>query len=129
VKKYLKKVQQLKGLLKYNKMAKKSKLSTPDWIKEGYDSLDEYNKAKNIKQEKKSGKIFKIKGCPKCGSDEVGVVLSGKLESEIPSSSSESQTKEWECRKCGWIGQDIVEKELNEDEFMKYLDEKGEEIP
>ena len=104
-------------------MAKKSKLSTPAWILEGYDSPAAYKKAKGIKKEKKSGKTFKIKVCPKCGSDNVGVVLSN-MDSEEESNTG----KMWECRKCKWSGRDIDEKELTEDEFMKYLDEKGEEI-
>jgi hypothetical protein len=102
-------------------MAKKNKLSTPEWILEGYDSEDDYNKSKGIDKEKKSGKTFKIRECPKCGSDEVGVVLSG-------SDSEEGGGDEWECRKCKWHGSDIVKKELTEDELMKYLDEKGEKI-
>ena len=100
-------------------MAKKKKLSTPDWIKEGYDSPAEYNKAKGIKKEKKTGKIFKIKECPECGSDDVGVVIGGQ---------EGKGSKDWECRKCNWSGKNIVEKELTEDEFMKYLDEKGEDV-
>ena len=74
---------------------------------------------KKIK-EKKAGKTFKIRECPKCGSDDVGDVLSG-------SDSEEGGGNEWECRKCKWTGTDIVRKELTEDELMKYLDEKGEE--
>jgi hypothetical protein len=73
-----------------------------------------------VKKVKKSGKTFKLRRCPKCESDEVGVVISG----------SDSETgggKEWECRKCKWKGKDIKEDELSEDEFMKYLDEKGED--
>ena len=45
------------------------KLATPDWIKEGYDSKEEYEKKKGIKSKKKDGKIFKIRKCPKCRSD------------------------------------------------------------
>lgn len=121
-------------------MAKKGKLSTPDWIKEGYDSPAEYEKAKGLNKlghhkgvprkssEKillgaKKGKTFKIRECPKCGSDEVGVVLSGS-DSEEASGTGQ----DWQCNKCKWVGQDIVKKELTEDEFMKYLDEKGEEV-
>lgn len=98
----------------------KSKLATPDWIKEGYDSPEEYNKSKGIKKgKKKEGKTFKVRRCPKCNSDEVGVLLTGE----------EGKGKgEWECRKCKWVGKNIKEEELNEDEFMKYLDEKGEEV-
>jgi len=129
----------------------KNKLSTPDWIKEGYDSKQEYEKtrqkaeplatsstrsqSKGIDTKKKTDRTFKIRECPKCKSDNVRVVLTGGLESEIPSDSSGSQAKkrkgigEWECKKCGWIGMNINEKELTESEFMKYLDDKGEEIP
>ena len=99
-------------------MAKKNKLATPDWILEGYDSEDEYNKAKGISSKKKSGKTFKIRECPKCKSDDVGIVT-GHAEGEA--------AKEWECHKCKWKGSDIFEKELTEDELMKYMDEKGEE--
>jgi len=102
-------------------MPKKSKLATPEWILEGYDSIDEYNKSKGISKEKKSGKIFKIKVCPECESDDVGVVLSGSDEEE-------GGGGEWECRKCKWTGEKVIEKELDENEFMKYLDEKGEEV-
>lgn len=99
-------------------MAKK-KLSTPDWIIEGYDSPADYDKAKGIKSEKKKGKTFKIRKCPECNSDKVSVVLIGEEGKAMG---------EWECKKCGWKGIDIREEELSEDEFMKYLDEKGEEV-
>lgn len=102
-------------------MAKKSKLSTPAWILEGYDSEADYNKAKGIKDEKKKGKTFKIRECPKCKSDDVGIVLSN-------SDSEEGGGDEWECRKCKWHGPDVIEKELTEDELMEYMDKKGEEI-
>ena len=117
------------------------KLKTPDWIKKGL---------KKPEKKKEKG-IFKIRKCPKCGSDKVQVVLTGELESEIPFDSSKSQIKEgsdedellatsskrgqskgsgeWECKKCKWIGRNVVVDEVSEDEFMKYLDEKGEEIP
>jgi len=99
----------------------KNKLSTPQWILDGYDSEEEYNKAKGVKSEKKKGKTFKIRECPKCKSDDVGLVLS-------ESDSEEGGGKEWECRKCKWKGINVLEKELTEDELMKYMDEKGEEI-
>lgn len=103
-------------------MAKKSKLATPAWILEGYDSPEDYEKAKGKKIEsKKKGRIFKIKECPKCGSDDVGVVLS-------ESDSEEGGGDEWECRKCGWKGEDINKKELTEEEFLLYLESKGEKI-
>ncbi len=98
---------------------KKLKLATPDWILEGFDSKIDWEKAHGIKEKKKAGKTFKICECPKCGSDEVGVVLSGSDDEE------DSNTgKEWECRKCGWKGSDIVRKELTEKDLMKYMDEK-----
>ena len=116
-------------------MPKKSKLKTPDWIVEGYDSPAAYNKArqkaeplatssnlsqsKEIIEKKKTGKTFKLRKCPKCGSDGVGVVITGE---------EGKKAKDWECRKCKWTGKDIEEQELNEDEFMKYLDEKGEGV-
>lgn len=104
------------------KMPKKAKLATPDWIKEGYDSPAEYAKAKGeIPNSKQGVKTFKVRRCPECNSDDVGVVLSG-------SDSEEGGGREWECRKCGWKGMDIKREELTEDEFMKYLDEKGEEV-
>ncbi len=101
-------------------MPKKNKLKTPDWILEGYDSEEEYNKAKGIKKQKIK-KTFKIRKCPKCGSSDVGIVLSN-------SDAEEGGGKEWECHKCKWKGNDVEEEELTEDEFMKYLDEKGEEV-
>jgi len=102
-------------------MAKKNKLKTPDWILEGYDSEEAYNKAKGITSKKKKGKTFKIRECPKCGSDDVGLVLSNK-EGE------EGGGKDWECHKCKWRGYDIKEQELTEDELMKHLDKKNEEV-
>jgi len=101
-------------------MAKKNKLSTPEWILGGYDSPEAYAKAKGeTKTGKKIEKTFKIRECPKCKSNEVGVLL-GKEEGKGKG--------EWECRKCGWKGKDIFEDELTEEEFMKYLDKKGEEV-
>ena len=91
-------------------MAKRSKIKTPDWILKGDGSVN---------SKKKKGKTFKVRECPKCGSDEVGVVITGE---------EGKSAGQWECRKCEWSGSDIEEKELNEDEFMKYLDEKGEEV-
>ena len=98
-------------------------MKTPDWILEGFDSKADWEKKHGIKNEKKAGKTFKIRECPECGSDEVGVAISG---SDAEEDSGTGQ--EWECRKCKWHGADIVKKELTEDEFMKYLDEKGEEV-
>ncbi len=95
-------------------MAKKSKVKTPDWILEGYDSPEEYEKAKGIKVKKKKGKTFKIRYCPKCNSDELKVVI--------------GEIGVWKCKSCKFEGSEVNEEELNEEEFMKYLDEKGEEV-
>ena len=96
------------------------KLSTPNWIKEGYNNPEEYAKAhgKSVKK-KETGKTFKIRKCPKCGSDKVNVMLTGE---------EGRGTSEWECKKCKWHGKDIEEQELSEEQFMKYLDEKGVEV-
>lgn len=86
-------------------MAKKSKIKTPDWILKG---------EKEETKKKSTGKTFKVRICPKCGSDDIGVVI--------------GEVGVWECRKCGWKGRDVKEKEYDEEEFMKYLDEKGEDV-
>ena len=108
---------------------KKEKMKTPEWILGGYDSPAAYNKArqkaeplasssksqtKGISTKKEAGKTFNIRECPKCGSDEVGVVI--------------GESGFWECRKCKWKGTEIKEKELTEDELMEYLDSKGEDV-
>lgn len=61
-------------------------------------------------------KTFKVRRCPKCNSDAVEVVV-GK-----------EKVGEWRCKKCNWAGGEIKEEEMNEEEFMKYLDEKGEGV-
>ena len=91
------------------------KLSTPDWIKKGYNSLAEYEKAKGIKNKEKSGKTFKVKKCPKCKSVKVRVVLGGE---EGKGSSG------WECETCKWKGKSVEEEELSEEKFMKFIEEK-----
>lgn len=102
---------------------RKNKLATPAWILEGYDSEADYNKANGIDKKKKEGRTFKIRECPKCESDDVGLVLSNSDAEE------DSNTgKNWECHKCKWNGKDVVEKELTEDELMKYLDDKEESV-
>ncbi len=94
-------------------------MKTADWILEGFDSEEEYEASKGVKTKKKEGKTFRLRRCPKCNSDEVTVVLVGE----------EGKSKgEWECKKCGWVGADVKEDELTEEEFMKYLDEKGEDV-
>lgn len=100
-------------------MAKKEKMKTPDWILEGFDSEEEYNKKKGKKVKKKEGKTFRLRRCPECNSDEVSVVLNGE---------EGKGSGEWECKKCKWSGKNVKEEELTEDEFMKYLDDKGEEV-
>lgn len=111
----------------------KSKLSTPDWIKEGFDSPQDYAKAHGLGKKKsaKEEKVFKLRLCPKCGSDNVNVVLSGNDSGDVEDEDSISNGKEvgeWECKKCKWHGKKVEEKEVTEDEFMKYLDEHGEEV-
>ncbi len=86
-------------------MAKKSKLKTPDWILNG----EEEEKPK-----KKKEKTFKVRRCPKCNSDKIQVKM--------------GEIGVWECSECGWAGKEVKEDELTEDEFMKYLDDKGEEV-
>ena len=86
-------------------MAKKSKIKTPDWLLKG----DEEEKPK-----KKKGKTFKVRRCPECGTDDIGVKI--------------GEVGIWECRKCDFSGPEVKEDELSEDEFMKYLDEKGEDV-
>jgi hypothetical protein len=66
----------------------------------------------------KKQKTFKLRKCPECNSGDVAVVLTGE----------EGKGGEWECHKCKWKGRNINEEELNEEEFMKYLDSKGEEV-
>jgi len=111
------------------------KLATPDWIREGYDSKEAYEKKKGIKAKKEKGKTFKLRRCPKCKSDKVSVVLTGEEGSDeeepLATSSKSGQSKgagEWECKNCGWKGRDIKEEELTEEGFMKYLDEQGAEV-
>ena len=84
---------------------KKSKIQTPAWL---------LNDEEAEKPKKKKGKTFKVRRCPECGSDEVGVKI--------------GEVGVWECRKCEFSGRDVKESEYTEDEFMVYLDEKGEEV-
>jgi ribosomal protein S27AE len=98
-------------------MPKKSKIQTPEWVLKGFSSEEEYNKKKGIKAEKKEKGVFKLRLCPKCGSDEVVIAT------------SKERSKEWECKKCKWVGANIKEKNVNEDEFMEYLDKKNIALP
>lgn len=103
-------------------MPKISKIQTPDWIREGYDSPAEYAKAHGKKIEKKSsGKTYKIKKCPKCGGD-VRVVLSN-MDSEEESNTG----KQWQCKKCKWSGERVKEEEVDENTFLDYMDKLGDE--
>jgi transcription elongation factor Elf1 len=98
-------------------MAKKSKVATPNWILEGFDSEEDYEKSKGpVKKVKKAEKTFKVRRCPECGCDDVAVVVGQEAKGL------------WECKNCGWKGKDVKIEELSEDEFMKYLDDKGEEV-
>ena len=83
------------------------KLKTPDWVLEG----------KKEPKEKKKSKTFKIRKCPKCGSDDVFVVLG---------MDDGNGKGEWECKRCKWVGKILKEEEVSEDEFIKYLEKKGE---
>jgi hypothetical protein len=84
--------------------SKKSKLKTPDWILKGGEPP----------KKKKSGKTFKVRKCPECNSDDVRVVI--------------GEVGVWECPNCSWKGVNVKEEELTEEEFMAYLDEKGEKV-
>jgi len=102
------------------------KIKTPDWVLNGGEKKP---------KKKPEGKLFKVRKCPECGSDDVGVVLTGEEGSDedelLATSSKRGQSKnrgEWECKKCKWVGIDVKEEELTEEEFMKYLDDKGEEV-
>ena len=83
----------------------KNKLKTPDWILKP-----------ETKPKKKTQKTFKIRKCPKCDSDEVAVVVGKDVKGM------------WKCKSCKWKGADVKKQELNEDEMMKYLDEKAEGV-
>ena len=90
------------------------KLETPAWIKEGYKSKEEYERKTGKKTaEKKAGKTYNVKVCPKCGSSEVGVVLVGE---------EGKKASDWECKSCKWHGRDIDEKTLTEDEFLEHME-------
>ena len=98
----------------------KNKMKTPDWIIEGFDSKADWEKKHGLGgNAKKEGKTFKVRRCPECNSDEVKIVL-GSAEG--------SGARDWTCEKCKWKGDGVKEEELTEDEFMKYLDDKGEEV-
>jgi len=81
------------------------KLKTPDWILQG--------KVKPTK--KKTEKVYKVRKCPKCNSEDISVVLGYK----------EGEGKgEWECHECKWRGREIKELELSEEEFLNRMGEE-----
>ena len=88
------------------------KLTTPEWITGGYDSKADWEKAqgKKVSTKKGAGKTFKIRKCPKCGSSNVNVVLTGE---------EGRGSQGWECKKCKWTGKNIEAEEVSEDEFLK----------
>jgi hypothetical protein len=88
-------------------MPKRSKIQTPDWILKG----------KKAPKKKNTGRIFKIRSCPKCGSSDVGVEITGE--------ECKGGKCNWECRKCKWKGQNIKEEELSEEEFLKRSESGG----
>ncbi len=92
------------------------KLATPEWILKNYKSKEEWERKTGKKSTgKKTGKTFRVKKCPKCGSASVSVVLTGE---------EGKKADEWECKKCKWHGRDVLADEVSEDEFMKMGDEK-----
>jgi len=91
------------------------KLSTPDWIREGFDSKADWEKAHGKKESQtqkgtKKGKMYKVRKCPKCGSSDVSVVLVGE---------EGKKADKWQCGKCKWVGRDINIEEISEDDFLK----------
>ena len=96
------------------------KLTTPEWITEGYDSKADWEKAHGKKTSSKkpgtgNGKTFKVRKCPKCGSTNVSVVLTGE---------EGKKADNWACKKCKWTGRNIEIAEVGEDEFLKMGEEK-----
>lgn len=61
-------------------------------------------------------KKFIVRFCPKCKSDNVRVAIGAKVGM-------------WDCGDCGFRGPSFPEKEMNEEEYFNYLDEKGMELP
>lgn len=90
-------------------MVKRKKIKTSDWILKNDLLGSKMRKKKEIRS-------FKIRTCPKCGSDEVGVILGNEEGKGLG---------EWGCKKCKWQGKNVNEEQLSEEEFMKYLDNKN----
>jgi len=93
-------------------------MKTPDWILEGFDSKSDWEKAKGLggKGRKKSEKVFKVRKCPECRSENVKVIVEKEARGA------------WECSSCSWKGMEPEREEFTEEEFMKHLDRKGEEV-
>lgn len=92
------------------------KLSTPNWIREGFDSKADWEKSQGKKTGKKlTGKTFKLKVCPECGNNNVNIVLVGE-EGE--------KADNWQCRSCKWRGKNIEIKEVSAEELMELGDKK-----
>ena len=98
------------------KQTKMGKLATPDWVLEGYKSKEEHNKKMGKKTTaKKSGKTYKVKKCPKCGSRNVSVIIGSEEGKGV---------KGWECKRCKWTGKEPADEEVDEDAFLKIMEEK-----
>lgn len=93
------------------------KIQTPDWVLKGKPkpASPKTEKVKQKSKKKETGKTYKLRVCPKCGSDDVSVVLVGQ---------EGKRADNWECKKCKWNGKDIAEKEISEDDFLKRAEEK-----
>ena len=89
------------------------KLTTPNWVKEGFDSKADWEKTQGINKKKISGKIFKLKKCPKCKSTEISIVLVGE---------EGKRADNWECKKCKWKGRNVLVEEVGEEEFLEALE-------
>ncbi len=65
-----------------------------------------------MKKNTKTEKVYKIKICPKCGSDAVHVVV------------EQEKRGEWTCKSCKYHGKNIDEKKLDSEAFLEYLESK-----
>src|SRR3989344_4745849 len=95
------------------------KLRTSYWAVQNMNALELFTgwilQGKEKPKEKKKGKTFKVKTCPKCGSDQVGIIVGGEEGQGVLG---------WECKKCKWKGKQPSEKEVAEEEFLKMGDGK-----
>ncbi len=60
----------------------------------------------------KKQKKFIVRSCPKCKSDNIGIIIGGQMGM-------------WECKDCGFRGPSFLEREMNEEEFLEYEEKKG----